>query len=156
MLSFDEISMILDQTWVKENTSLVEGDNRCKCHLLEAIFLVNIIPNSLSRESCISCKSLRISQKVDILHPRRWLIYNTITMNTLRFQCIIKKIFLHVNNNTGYQFLAILQYKRQWSQVKLMPVAIDQRTKGWKKKKKKKKEKILILYQNYWEKPNKR
>ena len=41
--------------------------------------------------------------------------------------------FLHVNNNTGNQFLAILQYKRQWSQVQLMPAAIDQRAKGWKK-----------------------
>lgn len=44
---------------------------------------------------------------------------------------------MHVNNNSGNHFLAILQYKRQWSQVQLMPEAIDQRAKGWKKKKKK-------------------
>ena len=42
--------------------------------LLEAIFLVNIIPYSVSREACISSEFLRVTQQVYILHSRRWLI----------------------------------------------------------------------------------
>lgn len=42
--------------------------------LLEAIFLVNIIPYSVSREASISSEFLRVSQQVHILHSRRWLI----------------------------------------------------------------------------------
>ena len=52
--------------------------------------------------------------------------------------------FSHVNSNTGT------------GAMKSSPTnacsCIDQRARGWKKIK----EKILILYKNYWEKPNKR